>query len=329
VDHADEQPHGPAAFGAALENLARAIDEAILPESDRFTLEEAAERAGVDAATTRRLWRALGFADPRPGDRIAGQRDVDVLRLAMEQTLTPDGIENLVQQTRIMSAAVSRITELWVDQVRVSLDSGDPDLFTAVDAILWDQDRSMWMLGYMHRRLFAAGLRRELASRSSGSGTERCAVFADLVGFTTLTERLGPLELSRLIGNFEAIAYDTVAEHGGRVVKTIGDEVLFACDDPASALDTAADLMRRADAQGLPPLRAGADHGAAVWFEGDLFGTTVNRAARLVAEAPPGCIAAVERVRSACSARPWHPLGERHLKGVGDEQVFALDVVAG
>ena len=213
MDGDGEHPDGPDGFGAAIQNLGRAIDEAILPGSDRFTLEEAAERAGVDAATTRRLWRALGFADPRPGDRIAGERDVEVLRLAMDQTLTSDGVENLVQQTRIMSAAVSRITELWVDQVRVSLDSGAPDIFTSVDAILWDQDRSMWMLGYMHRRLLAAGLRRELASRSSGSGTERCAVFADLVGFTTLTERLGPLELSRLIGTFEAIAYDTVAEH--------------------------------------------------------------------------------------------------------------------
>jgi adenylate cyclase len=137
----------------------------------------------------------------------------------------------------------------------------------------------MWMLGYMHRRLLAAGLRRELGNRSSGGGTEQSAVFADLVGFTSLTERVGPLELSRLIGSFEAIAHDTVAEHGGRLVKTIGDEVLYAADDPAVAVAIAVDLMHRAASAGLPPLRAGMDHGPAVWFEGDLFGSTVNRAA--------------------------------------------------
>jgi adenylate cyclase len=172
-------------------------------------------------------------------------------------------------------------------------------------------------------------LRRELAARSAGHGGHPTAVFADLVGFTTLSERLGPLELSRLIGTFEAIAYDTVAEHGGRVVKTIGDEVLFAADEPGVALETAAALMRRAADEGLPPLRTGIDHGTAVWFEGDLFGGTVNRAARLVAEAPTGSVAAVDRVRSRTEEQPWRELGVRHLKGVGDELVFVLDVVAG
>jgi class 3 adenylate cyclase len=87
--------------------------------------------------------------------------------------------------------------------------------------------------------------------------------------------------------------------------------------------------MRRAASSGLPPLRAGIDHGPTVSFEGDLFGTTVNRAARLVAEAPPGGIAATDTVRSAALGHPWRVLGVLELKGVGEVEVLILDVVPG
>ena len=312
----------------AIRRLELLVDEAILPGSDLYTIDEVAARAGADVETARRLWRALGFADPGPADRMGGEFDVAVLKLVFDQELTQLGVENLIQQTRIMSGAISRITELWVDQIRVALDSGDPELMQLTGELTSDQDRTMWMLGYMHRRLLAAGLRRELANRSSGGGTEQSAVFADLVGFTTLTERVGPLELSRLIGSFEAIAHDTVAEHGGRLVKTIGDEVLFAADEPAVAVDIAVELMRRAAAGGLPPLRAGMDHGPTVWFEGDLFGSTVNRAARLVAEAPSGTIAASPSVWRSVPTDDWRSLGLRQLKGVGPVEISVLEVIA-
>lgn len=322
-------PTEPTGLDEALDELHRLVDEAILPGSDRYTLAEVAAQAGADVETTRRLWRALGFADPHPDDRIGGDIDVAVLTLAMDQDLSHLDMELMIQQTRIMSAAMNRITELWVDQVRMALASRDPELIRATCATTRDQDRTMWMLSYMHRRLLAAGLRRELGNRSGGASTERCAVFVDLVGFTTLTERIGPWELSRLVGSFEAIAYDTVAEYGGRVVKTIGDEVLFAADDPAAAVGIAVALLRRAAAERLPPLRAGMDHGPSVWFEGDLYGSAVNRAARLVAEAPPGSITAGDVVRTATDDHDWRELGMRHLKGVGDVRVHALDVLAG
>jgi adenylate cyclase len=315
------------ATAEARRRLEALVDTDILPGSDAYTIDEVAHRAGADVDTTRRLWRALGFADPGDDDRIGGELDVAVLKLVFDQELTPAGIESMIQQTRVMSGAINRITELWVDQIRVALDSGDPELVQLTSELTIDQDRTMWMLGYLHRRLLAAGLRRELANRSAGAGSDRSAVFADLVGFTTLTERLGPLELSRLVGTFEAIAHDTVAEHGGRLVKTIGDEVLFATDTPSAAVSTTAELMRRAVAAGLPPLRAGIDHGPTVAFEGDLFGSTVNRAARLVAEAPSGAIAASPSVRLAATRDGWRSIGVRELKGVGAVEVSVLDVI--
>ena len=314
------------AGGDPLDRLARMIDEVVLPGSDLYTLDEVSARAGTDPDLSRRLWRALGFADPGPEDRIGGEADVLALQAALESTDTPDGVETLIRQTRVMSAAIARVADLWVDQIRAALDSGELDRIEDSAEAFSDQERFKWLIDYIHRRLFAASLRRELANRTAGTGTEQTAVFADLVGYTTLTERLGPLELSELIGAFEAIAYDTVAEHGGRLVKTIGDEVLFASDGPARAVDTAIDLLERARADGLPPLRAGLDHGPAVWFEGDLFGPTVNRAARLVAEAPVGALAVSGGFAASVPDRRWTVLGTRDLKGVGSLEVHALQV---
>jgi adenylate cyclase len=311
-----------------LDRLRLAIDTHVLPGSDRYTLEEVAERAGVDPDLTRRIWRALGFPDPVPGDRIGGDREVAVLSVAAEPiTISPDPertAETLVRQTRIIAASIARIAELWVDQIRLALDSGDPALVKDAISIELDQERLGGLLDYLHRRLFASALRRELANRSTGGGTAGTAAFADLVGYTSLTERLDPLELSELIGTFEAIAYDTVATHGGRVVKTIGDEVLFTSDAAARAVDTALHLLDRSAAAGLPDLRVGMDHGPVVWFEGDLFGPTVNRASRLVAEAPVGGLAASRRCRDATPDAGWSDLGELDLKGVGPVEVFTL-----
>ena len=139
----------------------------------------------------------------------------------------------------------------------------------------------------------------------------------------------GSANVPSAVLTLSGVVADTVAEHGGRLVKTIGDEVLYAADDPAVAVAIAVDLMHRAASAGLPPLRAGMDHGPAVWFEGDLFGSTVNRAARLVAEAPAGAIAASQVVRGRAPTHDWSELGMRHLKGVGDVPVQVLEVVAG
>ena len=121
-------------------------------------------------------------------------------------------------------------------------------------------------------------------------------VFVDIVGSTRLYERLGDqLALSVVSETLDAMS-QSVAEHGGKVVKTIGDEVMAAFADPASTLAAAVDMRRRlAD---LPPLpgpdatariqvRIGLHFGPAMQEDGDYFGDTVNIAARMVTLANP------------------------------------------
>ena len=104
-----------------------------------------------------------------------------------------------------------------------------------------------------------------------------------------------------LVEWFESSSADIVAEHGARLVKTIGDEVLFVAEDPvagarlALALQRAfrrarADSVDTSDTASLPRLRVGLAYGPVLERRGDVFGTTVNRASRLTTTASAGSV---------------------------------------
>ena len=113
--------------------------------------------------------------------------------------------------------------------------------------------------------------------------------FADLVSFTRVSRELDERGLAELVEGFEARASDVVAEHGGRLVKTLGDEVLFTAPGPAGGRHDRAGPRRREREEG-PDVRIGLAYGPVLPVMGDVFGTTVNLAARLTAIARPGTI---------------------------------------
>ncbi|GAA2324676.1 adenylate/guanylate cyclase domain-containing protein [Streptomyces kunmingensis] len=115
--------------------------------------------------------------------------------------------------------------------------------------------------------------------------------FTDMVGYTRMTRGLDSAELGRVLDRFESLTGDVVAEGQGRVVKTIGDEVLFVCESASAAAGIALELAARAqDEQSLPQLRTGLAHGAVLNRYGDVYGAAVNVAARLTAVARPGTV---------------------------------------
>jgi adenylate cyclase len=125
---------------------------------------------------------------------------------------------------------------------------------------------------------------------------ERTFVFADLSGFTALTEAHGDDDAAAVAMRFAALAR-MVLEPGGQLVKTIGDAIMFAFTDPAGALRVVASLRAAVDReQGFPGVRVGLHHGSAVAEGGDYFGAAVNLAARVAAHAATGetlCTASV------------------------------------
>jgi adenylate cyclase len=145
--------------------------------------------------------------------------------------------------------------------------------------------------------------------------------FADLVSFTRLVRRLTERELARLVQRFEGLTSDVVAAHGGRVVKTVGDEVMFAAAPGPAAAAIALDISDTLAADELlPDVRVGLSTGPVVSRLGDVFGTTVNRASRLTALAQPGTVLVdVATVHSLAGAPQVEvrQLRGRTLRGLG------------
>lgn len=106
--------------------------------------------------------------------------------------------------------------------------------------------------------------------------------FADLSRFTSLSNELDDSTLGTLVENFETRCTDIVTAHGGRVIKTLGDAVLFVTLDPQQGTRTALDLVGQiASRDDMPDIRVGMATGSAISRLGDVFGPPVNLAARL------------------------------------------------
>ena len=129
--------------------------------------------------------------------------------------------------------------------------------------------------------------------------------FVDIVGYTTHSKSLDEDALVAWIEGFEQDATGTVVDHGGRVIKTIGDEILFTADDPAAAAEIALALTERGldEDDPFPAVRAGIAYGLVVNRLGDVFGPTVNIAARLTSVARPGTVVLDRGVRRAVARR--------------------------
>src|SRR3984893_4737258 len=136
-----------------------------------------------------------------------------------------------------------------------------------------------------------AAVQIEQSDAAALSQRELTVAFADLVGFTTMSEHLSALEVSRLAARLLHCAESVLPRHEARLVKSIGDAVMFTARDPVSCSRAAIDLIEAAAKEdGLPPVRVGAAHGPVLRAYADYFGRTVNLAARLCDTAPAGAV---------------------------------------
>jgi adenylate cyclase len=142
--------------------------------------------------------------------------------------------------------------------------------------------------------------------------------FADLAGYTRLTSGLPVDQVSDLVTRWEAVSYDTAARNATRVVKTIGDEVMFV-GAPDRTADAALALVEAVTDVGLPPVRIGIAAGRVIPRGGDFFGPVVNLASRITATAPPHTVLAPDTIRTDLPPGRYGfvPYGRRELRGIG------------
>ncbi len=144
--------------------------------------------------------------------------------------------------------------------------------------------------------------------------------FIDLVGFTPLSQEMSARELGEFIREFEGTAHQVVTEAGARLVKLIGDEVMFVAPDPDSACRVAQSLMSGFGAAGgrtaVP--RGGLSYGEILVRGGDYYGDKVNLASRLADQAAPGELLVTERFAAGTTCMDFDTAGNRQLKGFAD-----------
>ncbi|WP_326546287.1 adenylate/guanylate cyclase domain-containing protein [Mycolicibacterium sp. ND9-15] len=300
------------------------------------SLRAVAERLGVPLADLARAWQALGLTVSDLDLPALSQADVDAL--ASWRTISAMiGADAALNFLRIIGATMARLAEASGTMIR----QAQPDL-------LLGHSRDELTTARAHRAvaelvpgisaLMDSVWRHHIASARAyfeavvhdASAMVTCGVgFADLSGFTVLTQRLSPTELSDLLVEFSGAVSDVVHADGGRVVKFIGDEVMWVAPAPAQLVDVATDLVEypRAREAGLG-IRAGLGYGSVLAIGGDYFGTPVNLAARLVSAATPGQILAAADVRDALPDRPATPLDPLTLKGF-EGPVTAYDLHVG
>jgi adenylate cyclase len=153
-------------------------------------------------------------------------------------------------------------------------------------------------------RLIVHAWRRQLAASGARAMTVAAAEdetvpvrmhlvvgFADMVSFTQASRAMDEGDLARMVESFEETAADLIASRGGRLVKTLGDEVLFSTEGPQAGCEIALGIGEAVAAHAsIPDVRVGVAYGPVLPLMGDVFGTTVNLAARLTSIARPGSV---------------------------------------
>jgi class 3 adenylate cyclase len=164
-------------------------------------------------------------------------------------------------------------------------------------------------------------------------GGFRAIIFTDIVGSTEMTARLGDAAALEIVRAHDGLVRRGLAAHGGREVKHTGDGIMASFDQVADAVRAAADIQRHVVAHNLDAaeklrVRIGIHAGEPVADHNDLFGRTVQLAARLCSEADPGAVVVSGLVRELChlDTACFVALGERHLKGFAEPvPVFRLE----
>ena len=288
-----------------------------------YSLRDAAEALALPVGDVAAAWYALGLTAGDLDVKQLSEADVDGLRTwaIIRESIGDELASGLL---RVMGTSMARLAEAASSAIR----GGTPDIQLNVTA---DEARTAKAFSEVASlvprigRFMDAVHRQHLQSTRAyfeqviDDTTTRVTVgvgFADLSGFTALTQRLTLAELSGVLTTFGSVATDVVHEHDGRLVKLLGDAVMWVNADPNKLAEVADHLVRHpvAHEAGIA-VRAGLAYGEALAIFGDYFGSAVNLAARLVAVAEPGQVLASAAVVEHLEGWLSEPLPPVSLRG--------------
>ncbi|RBM23459.1 adenylate/guanylate cyclase domain-containing protein [Prauserella sp. PE36] len=301
----------------ADEALQRRLERILLGGKRKYTRLQVAERSGVPEERTRQLWRALGFAAVPDDQVVFTDADVEAVRIAdrmIDAGVFDQELETAV--TRALGLHMSRLAEWQADLLwslireRPELAADERKLIKLVEQLVPQLEQ---VQSFVWRRHLGAYAGRALAAPDEDLESRTEVVgFVDMVGYTRMTRRIDESALGDVLERFEGLATEVIAEGRGRVVKMIGDEVLFVADAPVAAAEIALTLSERTSAdEELPPVRAGLAAGRVLSRFGDVYGETVNLASRLTSLARPGTILVDRELAKQLAGEPAYEVRSR------------------
>ncbi|MBM9459356.1 adenylate/guanylate cyclase domain-containing protein [Nocardioides sp. zg-536] len=266
-------------------------ERTLLGEAPEFTAAQVAEHAGLSLERARKLWRILGF--PEHGDEAAYTRaDADALRVVA--SLLDEGVISFdvaLNVVRGVGLTMARLADWEVGELAHLLEGryAEEAEAASVQPATWAIERFgprfEELLLYAWRSHLNAAVVRVQAARAIDSDphtTDLSVGFADIVGFTALSNEVTRERIGELVEIFEARCADVINREHGRLIKSMGDAVLFVNDDAMAAFTTAEGIINVIGRDPrMPDVRVGLATGGVVMRMGDVFGPPVNMAARL------------------------------------------------
>jgi adenylate cyclase len=311
---------------SASGRLAYSYMEQLFPaEGSTVSLEQAAEETGLEPALIERIWASLGFSTSRL--EAISDDDVELLRYASAVLAAGFPLVAFLQLIRVYGQSLAAIADaevrlfhLYVHEPLIR--DGVPGLEMAeeMDGLAGELlPLASPIMDHLHQRFLHHFVEQDVVGHIEGEaeldlGRVRIAIaFADLAGYTRLTEEAGEEQAVGLVERFVERVADSLPQDA-RVVKTIGDEAMVVGTDTAALVDWAVAFQREQTERPLP--RIGMHRGAALYRDGDYYGRAVNLAARVGARAAGGEVLVTRAVVDAAGrGLEFERIGEVKLKG--------------
>jgi adenylate cyclase len=324
--------------------LAYGFVDAIFPQpSPTYTLEEAAEACGLEPALIERIWSTVGFSVPALA--AVTEDDLELLRSIAAALQAGFPLIAFLQLVRVYGQSLARIADAEVKLFHLYVH--EPLIHEGVDHLEMAEEMqglagdllplAAPIMDRVHQRFLRHFLDQdvvghmELEVDSDGDldlGRLRVAIaFADLAGYTRLTEEAGEEEAVEIIERFVEAVANTLPDDA-RIIKTIGDEVMIVASDAAALLDWAVGFQALHRERPLP--RIGLHQGLTLYRDGDYYGREVNLAARVGARAAGGEVLVTRPLVEIGGAHlEFEHIGEVKLKGFSQSTELFLARRAG
>jgi adenylate cyclase len=300
-------------------------DLALNPPTAQLTLAEMAARVGVPPDRLAAIMLASGLPPVKPDDAVFTEDDVPGLQM-FSVGARLFGEEATLRFAGVLGASMARTAEAAIELFLVTIEAPLREAAGSRLALAkanLEAVESLETIPVLMRALFrghfeVANRRLRQARGAELLDTGRLAVgFVDLVGFTPLSRLVPARDLAAMVERFEDTAHEVATMRDGRIVKTIGDEVMFVAVDPGAACDIALTLVERLRRDGSVTPRGGLAYGEMLLRGGDYYGPIVNLAARIVEQAVPNELLVTPELAAQAESTQlrFEPAGKRMLKG--------------